>query len=274
MLSANAQNSLMGQAMAGMGGYQQSALGSANHGHAERHDAIQARVSSKSSIAPWPCRTLQLDRAQAAQQAREYAMGRGGIRGSQFGGTAEDAAMARARAEAMNNASFAAMGQAQTEMTNQGNMASQFGQLGNQASNTLNTIGYQNAMLGQNAGQNIGQLGIGLGQLGNQQTANADQRRRHDGPDRRHARAARVIGVADQIQTGQLTGAGYDAQLGLGGIQAELEANLGAGSNYASMFCSHGGPSAGHRADHGWCGGGHHATGSTDFSVRFRDFKE
>ena len=73
-----------------------------------------------------------LDRAQAAQQAREYAMGRGGVRGSQFGGTAEDAAMARARAEASNSASVAAMQQGQQEMMNQANMASAFNQMGNQ----------------------------------------------------------------------------------------------------------------------------------------------
>ena len=38
----------------------------------------------------------ELDRQQMVQQAREYAMGRGGVRGTQYGGTAEDAAMARA----------------------------------------------------------------------------------------------------------------------------------------------------------------------------------
>ena len=72
----------------------------------------------------------QLNRQQAAQQAREYAMGRGGVRGSQFGGTAEDAAMARARAEASNTASFAAMNQAQNEMMNQANLANGFSQMG------------------------------------------------------------------------------------------------------------------------------------------------
>lgn len=73
-----------------------------------------------------------LNRAQAAQQAREYAMGRGGIRGSQYGGTAEDAAMARARAEVSNQASVAAMQQAQQEMMNQGALAQGFNQVGNQ----------------------------------------------------------------------------------------------------------------------------------------------
>ncbi len=70
-----------------------------------------------------------LNRAQAAQQAREYAMGRGGVRGSQFGGTAEDAAMARARADASNTAAFQAMSQAQTEQMNQANMANGFSQM-------------------------------------------------------------------------------------------------------------------------------------------------
>ena len=46
----------------------------------------------------------ELDRQQAAQQARKYAMGQGGIGGSAYGGTAEDAAMAKARAQASNQA--------------------------------------------------------------------------------------------------------------------------------------------------------------------------
>jgi len=74
----------------------------------------------------------QLNRMQAAQQAREYAMGRGGVRGSQFGGTAEDAAMARARVDGSNAASVAAMNQALAEQQNQTNMAGTFGQLGQQ----------------------------------------------------------------------------------------------------------------------------------------------
>ena len=81
----------------------------------------------------------QLNRAQAAQQAREYAMGRGGVRGSQFGGTAEDAAMARARAEASNTASFAAMQQAQQEQMQQANIANMY--------NTAGQSNYQTSFL-------------------------------------------------------------------------------------------------------------------------------
>jgi len=73
-----------------------------------------------------------LDAAQAQQQAREHAMGRGGVMGSQFGGTAEDAAMAKARAQAYNEAALGAMKQADAERGMFGQMASQFGQVGNQ----------------------------------------------------------------------------------------------------------------------------------------------
>jgi hypothetical protein len=135
-----------------------------------------------------------LQRAQAAQQAREFAMGRGGVRGSQFGGTAEDAAMARARAEATNAAAFQAMGQAQQEAMNQAQMGNIAGQLGLQ--------GYQTAFTPLQQQLNALQVG--------QQAAN-------------------------MAQTGQLTGAGYLAQLGLGGLQSQINADLAAGQLYGNL---------------------------------------
>ena len=135
-----------------------------------------------------------LQRAQAAQQAREYAMGRGGVRGSQFGGTAEDAAMARARAEAMNQAAFQSMGQAQQEAMNQAQMGSMMGQLGLQ--------GFQQSFTPMQ--QQIEAMRLGTAQ-------------------------------ADLAQTGQLTGAGYEAQLGLGGLQSQINADLAAGQTYANL---------------------------------------
>lgn len=121
-----------------------------------------------------------LNRAQAAQQAREYAMGRGGVRGSQFGGTAEDAAMARARAEASNQASVAAMQQSQQEMMNQGQLAQAYGQMANQNYQTsflpmqqqmaLLGLGGENAdrsQTGQLTGlQYLSQLALGGAQVG------------------------------------------------------------------------------------------------------------
>ena len=71
-----------------------------------------------------------LNQQQAQQQAREYAMGRGGIRGSAYGGTAEDAAMARARTQASNEAAFASRQQAMAEQMQSGKLAQAFGQMG------------------------------------------------------------------------------------------------------------------------------------------------
>jgi hypothetical protein len=125
----------------------------------------------------------QLNAMQAQQQAREMAMGRGGVRGSQFGGTAEDAAMARARVQGSNEAALGARQAAVNELAQMGQLAGQYGQLGQQA--------YQTSFLPMQQQMQLLQL------------AGAD---------------------ADRAQTGQLTGQGYLAQLGLGGVQAAVNA--------------------------------------------------
>ena len=138
-----------------------------------------------------------LDQQQAAQQANEFAMGRGGVRGSQFGGTAEDAAMARARAQASNQASFQAMGQAQQEMMNQGQLSSMFNQQAN-----------------QNYAQSFTPLQMQIAAMQGAQ------------------------GNAGMAQSGQFTGAGYGAQLGLGGMQSQINAEKAATELYGNMFNS------------------------------------
>ena len=70
----------------------------------------------------------ELNRQQMAQQAREYAMGRGGVRGTQYGGTAEDAAMARARADSSRAAAVEAMKLADNERSMFSQMGSNYGQ--------------------------------------------------------------------------------------------------------------------------------------------------
>jgi len=125
----------------------------------------------------------QLNAMQAQQQAREMAMGRGGVRGSQFGGTAEDAAMARARVQGSNEAALGARQAAVNELAQMGQLASQMGQLGQQA--------YQTSFLPMQQQMQLLQI------------AGAD---------------------ADRAQTGQLTGQGYLAQLGLGGAQVDVNA--------------------------------------------------
>ena len=159
----------------GMMGSSMNAMNNAMQPTAQREQDIYNRMM----LAQQP----QLNQMQAAQQAREYAMGRGGVRGSQFGGTAEDAAMARARAQASNQAYLGAMNQALAEQQQQTNMANTFGQLGQQQ--------YATGFLPM-------QQQMALMQL--------------------------AAGDADRAQTGQLTGQGYLAQMGLGGMQTEVNA--------------------------------------------------
>ena len=196
----------------------------------------------------------ELNRMQAEQQAGEYARGRGGVRGSQYGGTAEDAAMARARAQASNQASLSAMQQADSERQMFGQMASQFGQLGNQ--NYANMANYANQLnnsaaafgnLGNQANSNaiqemgmLSQMGSQLGQLGQQYYQNSFM------PMQQQI-AAMGLGQqnADMAQTGQLTGLDYMAQLALGGtnanMQAQHSANQLTGNIYDTILSNIGG---------------------------------
>ena len=196
----------------------------------------------------------ELNRQQAEQQAQEYARGRGGVRGSQYGGTAEDAAMARARANASNQASLNAMQQADSERSMFGQMASQFGQVGNQ--NYSNMANYKNQMnnsaaafggLGNQADSNaiqkmgmLGNMGNQLAQLGQQNYQNSYM------PMQQQIEAMKLgMGNADMAQTGQLTGQDYMAQLGLGGananINAQHSANQLTGNLYNALLANIGG---------------------------------
>jgi hypothetical protein len=165
-----------------------------------------------------------LDAQQAQQQAREHAMGRGGVMGSQFGGTAEDAAMAKARAQAANEASLGAMKQADAERTMFGQMGAAYGQLGNQAMATGGDLSAKLAQMGMDQ-QKMAYLPMqmqmelmGLGQ------ANSSMQ-----------------------QTGQLTGQDYLAQLGLGGVNANINAQKVSselmGNLYNSVLSNLGGTS-------------------------------
>jgi hypothetical protein len=192
---------MQNQAMQMMGGnnpYQQygiQAAGNAmNFDQAGREQDIYSRAMAMQQP--------MLDQQRAQGQAQEYAAGRGGVMGSQFGGSGEDAAMARAQAGAQNQAAFQAMGQAQNEMMNQGQLASQFGQLGNQ----------------------YGQQGLAQYQasfLPMQQQMNAMQIGQNN---------------MNMAQSGQFTGAGYGAQLGLGGIQTQVNADKAASELYGNVL--------------------------------------
>lgn len=200
----------------------------------------------------------ELNRQQASQMAQEHAMGRGGIMGSQYGGTSGDAAMARARAQAGNEAAFQSMQQADAERKMFGDMASQYGQLGNQnysimsdRENALNNaasqfgqVGNQNFANMTNRENNLGQLGATYGQLGNQANANANDRMGMLGqlgnnlsqlgmdqsqlaylPMEMQMKLLDLGRTNSELaQSGQHTGLSYLAQLGLGGSTANLNA--------------------------------------------------
>jgi hypothetical protein len=172
-----------------------------------------------------------LDQQRAQMNAREYAQGRSGVRGSQFGGSGEDAAMARAQAQAQNNASFQAMGQAQQEMMNQANMASQYGQMGQG----------MNSAMGQ-MGQGMGQMGQGMYNMG------------YMAPNYQlNALQAGAQG-GNMAQTGQLTGTGYGAQLGLGGIQTSVNADKAASEMYGNIVASMMNNANGENGSSSWLG--------------------
>jgi hypothetical protein len=211
------------QAQQGLGASQQGMLGASQQA---MNNAMQPTAGREQDIynRTMAMQNPQLDAAQAQQQAREYAMGRGGVMGSQFGGTAEDAAMAKARAQASNQAAFGAMNQAQTEMMNQGTLSSQFGQMGQNAAQLQGQLGQQQGGMGLDAYTNSFlpmQQQMALLQQGN------------------HG--------ADAAQTGQLTGQGYLTQLGLGGAQTNVNAqNVAAqlkGNLYDSILDNIGGSS-------------------------------
>lgn len=211
---AMAGMNVMQGATGGLNPYQQAALGASQQamgnammGTADREADIYNRAMAMQQP--------MLDQQRAAQQAREYAQGRGGVRGSQFGGTAEDAATARAQAQAQNAASFQAMQQAQQEMMNQGQLASQFGQAGLGAANAAGG-------LGQGMGAQASNM-YGMGYMPANFQLNALQ--------------AGAQG-ANMAQTGQLTGTGYGAQLGLGGIQTAVNADKAASELYGNLIAA------------------------------------
>jgi len=269
MAQANSSNQAYGQAMgisqgalSGLAGQQSSNLAASEQAMQQAMmdgSGREQEIYNRAMAMQQP----QLDAQRAQQQAREYAMGRGGVRGSQFGGTAEDAATARAQAGAMNQASFQSMAQGQQEMMNQANMSNMFGQSGMGAATLQNNIGQgmgqlgaQNAQLGQSAANMFGQFANQKGQLGAQQAQQAAQNAQikssiaqaqgalgmqmnqnaYTPMDKQLAAMQVGQGNAGMAQSGQFTGAGYGSQLAVGGIQADINAQKAASELYGNMF--------------------------------------
>ena len=232
MYGQNSQNAMMGNAMgaqgAGMQGLAAQQAGMLGASNQAMQNAMGDRAGREQSVYDRAMSMQQpgLDAARASQQAREFAQGRGGVRGSQFGGTAEDAAMARAQAQAQNQASFQAMGQAEQEMMNQANMSNQFGQMGQAAAGLQGQLGQNMGQLGSQQAQ-LGQAGAGLmSQIANQQgNMGLNAYQQSFLPMQQQMQMMQLGGQnADRFQSGQFTGANLGAQLGLGGIQAQVNA--------------------------------------------------
>lgn len=234
----------MGQSQQGLGGYQSGMLGASQQAMQNsmmNTGAREQEIYNRGMAMQQP----GLDAARAQQQAREHAMGRGGVRGSQYGGSAEDAAMARAQAQAQNQMSFQSMTQAQSEMMNQANMANSYGSQGLAASNAQQTYGNSVAGIGQNQQQinqnafsqmgniaaNQGNMATAQGQLGVAQDASS-----WNAMNQQLNALQMGQGNASMAQTGQLTGAGYASQLGMGGIEAQINANVAANNLFGDMM--------------------------------------
>lgn len=244
MLGNNATNPYAQQAMSSMQGAQQGLMASqmGNYGAANqfRDQTMQSTAGREQDIYNRAMAMQQpgLDANRAQSNAAEYASGRGGVMGSQFGGTGEDAAMARAQAQAQNQAAFQAMGQASQEQMQQAQMANMFGQQGmaasglhNQIGAGMNQAGLGNAQLGQSAASQLGSLGAQQANLG----LNAYQTSFLP-MEQQMALMGMGQNNASMAQTGQLSGAGYASQLGLGGVQAQINAQKAASELYGNLF--------------------------------------
>lgn len=278
------------QSLQGLGGLQGGALGASNE-FMNRSLASTAQREQDIYNRAMAMQQPELDAARTQQQAAEFAGGRGGVMGSQFGGTGEDAAMARAQAQAQNKAAFDAMAMANQEQLSQASLANQYAQqglaaagqraatgqglfsmgsqsqqadlaraqalgnlgqadvqarlaagqqlgaMGNQVyanqlaqAQAIAALGNQQAQLAQGGAGLFNQLGAGYAGLGNAAFTNQYL------PMAQQLNALQVgANAADQAQTGQLTGTGYQAQLGLGGMQAAVNADKSAADLYAGL---------------------------------------
>jgi len=243
LTNANTANSQMGNALAaqqgGMGGISAQQQGMLNASNSMMQQSMQGQAGREQDIYGRAMAMQQpmLDQQRAQMNAREYAQGRSGIRGSQFGGTGEDAAMARAQAQAQNGAAFQSMGMAQQEQMQQANMANMYGQQGLGAAGLNANIGQMYGNLGSanqagalNNAQAMGQIGANQAQMGMQQYGQS-----YMGMQNQLAAMQNAQAGGNMAQTGQLTGTGYAAQLGLGGVQTAVNADKAASELYGNV---------------------------------------
>ena len=207
------QNALMSQAQQGIAGgftgdpMQQAAaaqayglggqfMGMAGADPMQREQDVYQRIRA--------VQTPEEQRQRMALEERLFTQGRGGVSTNLYGGTPEQLAMAKAQAEAQNQASLMAMQQAQAEQLQQANIGSEFAGLGSQ-------LGASD-LAAQQAQQQLA--------FGNLTGAYAPQNQ------------LLALQQASQLypqlqQRGQLYGSGLFGEASMGGLEAYLGAGLG-----------------------------------------------
>jgi len=207
------QNALMAQAQQGIAGgftgdpMQQAAaqqayglggqfMGMAGQNPMQRERDIYGNIRAMQSP--------EEQRQRMALEERLFNQGRGGVSTNMYGGTPEQLAMAKAQAEAQNQASLMAMQQAQAEQRQQADIGSTFTGLGSQ-------LGARD-LAAQQVQQQLA--------LGNLAGAYA--------PQNQLLAAQKASQLYPQLQQrGQLYGAGLFGESSMGGLEALLGAGLG-----------------------------------------------
>lgn len=194
---------IQGQALGGVQGLLQQAQGGIAGREQDVYDRIRATQMPEEQ------------RQQIALNEQLASQGRTGLRTAQFGGSPEQFAMEKARAEAMNQASLASINQAEQQRTNDLAAATGMFGLGSQAS--FLPSGLQQAQLG-----NL-QASMGLQYMPEQQLL---------------ASMTPAISLADIAGAGQRTGAGLFNEAAAAGLEANLGAQQTRAEGLAGLYNS------------------------------------
>ncbi len=194
---------IQGQALGGVQGLLQQAQGSTAGREQDIYDRIRATQMPEEQ------------RNQIALNERLAAQGRTGLRTAQFGGSPEQLAMEKARAEAMNQASLMSINQAEQQRASDLAAATGMFGLGSQAS--FLPSGLQQAQLG-----NIG-ASMGL---------------QYQPENQLLASLTPALSLADLASVGQRQGAGYLAEAGATGLEANLAAQKTKAEGLAGLYSS------------------------------------
>lgn len=155
------------------------------------------------------------ERQRMALEERLLSQGRGGVTTNMYGGTPEQLAMAKAQAEAQNQASLMASQQAQAEQLQQAEIGNMYANLGSQlnARDMATQAAQQQLAMGSLAGAYTPQSQMNALQQGSQMYAQLQQRGQLSGAD-----------LYNQSYLGGLSGL-----LGAGQGQANLMGAIGSG---------------------------------------------